>query len=61
VERGHVTDLASLPAAGLSPAHIESFVHVGTFALAHLAKQVGMTAGHEPEEDEDEDEQAHAQ
>jgi len=43
---------------GLSPAHIESFVHIGTFALAHLAKQTGMTAGHEPEEDEDEQAQA---
>ncbi|RMZ77517.1 hypothetical protein DV737_g4342, partial [Chaetothyriales sp. CBS 132003] len=38
---------------GLTPAHIESFVHIGTFALAHLAKQSGMTAGHEPSDDED--------
>jgi hypothetical protein len=57
VEYRHV--LTSILAAGLSPAHIESFVHIGTFALAHLAKQAGMTAGHEP--DEDEEEQAQAQ
>lgn len=50
---------ANVVAEGLSPAHIESFVHIGTFALAHLAKQSGMTAGHEPEEDEDE--HAHVQ
>ncbi|RMZ86609.1 hypothetical protein DV736_g6165, partial [Chaetothyriales sp. CBS 134916] len=40
---------------GLTPAHIESFVHIGTFALAHLAKQSGMTAGHEPSDDEEDE------
>ena len=42
-------------AEGLTPAHIESFVHIGSFALSHLAKQAGMTAGHESEEEEEEE------
>ena len=42
-------------AEGLTPAHIESFVHIGSFALSHLAKQAGMTAGHESDEEEEEE------
>jgi len=36
---------------GMTPAHVESFVHIGTFALSILAKNYGMTAGYEPEEE----------
>lgn len=39
-------------AQGLTPDHIHSLVHVGTLGLAMLAKNAGMTAGHEPEEEQ---------
>jgi hypothetical protein len=58
----HMYMLTSVAAEGLTDAHIESFVHIGTYILAHLAKRSGMTAGHEPEEEgEQEDEHAQAQ
>lgn len=36
----------------MSASHIESFVHLGTLGLAMLAKNAGMTAGHEAEEEQ---------
>lgn len=39
-------------AEDIHESHIESFIHIGTLLLARAAKQVGMTAGHEDEEDE---------
>ena len=40
----------------------ESLVHIGTYLLAHLAKQSGMTAGHESEDEGGQDDgHAHAQ
>ena len=35
-----------------------SQVHIGSYALAHLAKQAGMTAGHEPDEEREETHEA---
>ncbi|KAL9621352.1 MAG: hypothetical protein Q9160_004243 [Pyrenula sp. 1 TL-2023] len=37
---------------GMTASHIESFVHLGTLGLSMLAKNAGMTAGHEEEEAE---------
>jgi hypothetical protein len=54
--------LTAVVAEGLTDAHIESLVHIGTYLLAHLAKQSGMTVGHESEDEGGEDdEHGHAQ
>ena len=54
--------LTSVAAEGLTDAHVESLVHIGTYLLAHLAKQSGMTAGHESEDEGGQDDgHAHAQ
>lgn len=37
----------------MTASHIESFVHLGTLGLSILAKNAGMTAGHEEEETEE--------
>ena len=39
---------------GVTEEHIQSLVHLGTFALATLAHNSGMTAGHAEEDSEEE-------